>query len=317
MRTIVSGIQPTGRLHIGNYLGALKNWVTLQKNTDDKRFFFIADLHAMTDAVSASERAANVIMLTRDLLALGIDPKKSCLFLQSDVPEHTKLFWIFSTLTPMSELNKMTQYKDKSAHAPENINAGLFAYPVLQAADILLYHGTHIPVGEDQVQHVELTRVIAKKCNARYGTDFPLTQPLLTEIPRVMSLTEPTKKMSKSHGEKTCLFLTDNQDALCAKTRKATVDDAGINNLLELVRLFDNTGATYNHVKKEHAAGTLKNIELKESLAELVDMTFAHFRAEREKISDATVRRVLEQGATHAREVAHETMQRVKKSIGL
>lgn len=316
MRTIVSGIQPTGRLHIGNYLGALKNWITLQNDTAAKRFFFIADLHAMTGTVFGAERGANVISLTRDLLALGIDPKKSCLFLQSDVPEHLQLFWIFSTLTPMSELNKMTQYKDKSAHAPENINAGLFAYPVLQAADILLYNGTHIPVGEDQVQHVELTRIIAKKCNARYGTNFPLTQPLLTEIPRVMSLIEPTKKMSKSHSEKSCLFLTDNQDTLCAKTRKASVDSEGTKNLLELVRLFDDTGATHEHVKQEFDVGTLKNIELKESLAELVGATFAHFRAAREKISDATARRTLEHGAAHAREVAHDTMQRVKKSAG-
>lgn len=316
-KVIVSGIQPTGEMHIGNYLGAVKNWVDLQADPQFDRYFFIPDWHSMTIEYDPATKQRLIRNLVRDLLALGIDPDKSTLFVQSHIPEHTELCWNFLTITPMSELEKMTQFKDKSAKNTENINAGLFTYPVLQAADILMYKASVIPVGEDQVQHVELARVIAKKFNNKFGQTFPEPQAMLTQVPRVMSLLESNKKMSKSSGDKSCIYLADSPDEIAAKIRKAVTDEQGVQNLLGLVALFDDSKLTYQHLKKDFDAGELKNVELKDTLAELVANYFANFRARKEKITDADVAAALEKGRARAAAMAQKTMEEVRIKTGL
>lgn len=313
---IISGIQPTGSMHIGNYLGAVKNWVDMQADPGLERFYFIPDLHSLTVDFDPAQKQKMVRNLVRDLLALGIDPTKSNLFVQSHVPEHSELCWIFLTLTPLAELDKMTQFKDKAARHAENINAGLYTYPVLMAADILLYKPHQIPVGEDQVQHVELARVIAKKFNNKFSVLFPEPQALLTQTPRVMSLAEPTKKMSKSHGDKSCIYLTDDSDSIHDKMRKAVTDEVGVQNLLGLAQLFDANG-THQKLSAEFAAGTLKNVDLKDTLADLIANYFADFRARREEITDARITEVLEMGRAAASARAQKTMSEVRGALGL
>lgn len=314
---IVSGIQPTGQLHIGNYLGAVHNWLELQKNPEFECFFFIPDLHSITIEYDPTEKQRLTHQLVGDLLALGIDPDRVHMFVQSHIPEHTELAWIFNSITPMAELEKMTQYKDKAARNETNVNVGLFTYPILMAADILLYKATVIPVGEDQVQHVELARVIAKKFNKKFGETFPEPKSVLTKIPRVMSLAEPTKKMSKSHGEKSCIFIGDSPDVISLKLRKAVTDEHGVKNLLGLVELFDETGLTYKHLVKDAATGDLKNVELKDTLAELIAQAFAPFRTARTQISDAQIKTVLRAGHEAAARIAAHTMTDVRMKLGL
>src|SRR3989344_7752421 len=189
---VVSGIQPSGPLHIGNYLWALKNWVKIQNSGQYDCFFFIADYHSLTESYNPSEKREQIFNLAVDYLSSGLDPKKCTIFVQSQVPACTELAWIFNTLTPISELERMTQFKDKASRQVKNINLGLFDYPVLQAADILLYHGSLVPVGQDQIQHVELTRDIARRFNQKYQKEyFPLSQPLLMPLAKIMSLQEP------------------------------------------------------------------------------------------------------------------------------
>src|SRR3989339_646529 len=222
MEKIFSGIQPTGQLHLGNYLGAIKNWVDLQKKY--ACVYCIVDYHAMTIPYDPAVMPKNIINAAADLLATGVDPKKSILFVQSQVPEHTELAWILNTITPISELKRMTQFKEKSQRFQDNINLGLFAYPVLQAADILLYQTELVPVGEDQIQHVELARDIARKFNKKFGATFPEPRTLLTKTPRIMSLKDPTKKMSKSLGEDHYLALADKPEIIKDKIKRAVTD---------------------------------------------------------------------------------------------
>jgi len=230
MNILVSGIQPTGQLHLGNYLGAIKNWLELQKKY--QCFFFIADLHALTTKISAAELKKQTFEIIVDLLALGLDPKKAVIFRQSDIIGHAELTWIFNCLIPVAELNRMTQFKDKSKMQPDNINAGLLTYPVLQAADILLYKGEVVPVGEDQLQHLELSCKLARKFNHRYGQFFAEIQPILSPTPRLMSLNNPEKKMSKSLGEKSYVAIRDSKDIVSQKIKKAVADKKGVENLL-------------------------------------------------------------------------------------
>ena len=316
-KVIVSGIQPTGEMHIGNYLGAVKNWVELQADPQFDRYFFIPDWHSMTIDYEPGTKQRIIRNLVRDLLALGIDPKKSTLFIQSHIPEHTELFWTLMTLTPMSELEKMTQFKDKALKNAENINAGLFTYPVLMAADILMYKAHINPVGEDQVQHVELARVLAKKFNNKFGQTFPEPQAVLTNVPRIMSLLESDKKMSKSGGDKSCIYLSDSPAVISEKIRKAVTDEQGVQNLLGLAKLFDPTGLTYKHLNKDFAGGTLKNVELKDTLAELISNYFADFRARKEEIDDKMVDAVIAEGCSRAREMAERTMEDVRSKTGI
>ena len=324
-KIIVSGAKPSGKLHLGNYLGALKNFVDLQ----DKYhcFFFIADLHSLTSSFSAKEKERQIIEFAADFLALGIDPKKSVLFIQSHVPEHSELTWIFNCLTPFAELKRMTQFKDMSEHDPSNINVGLFDYPVLQAADILIYKPAFVPVGKDQLQHLELTRTIARTFNKRFGRTFPEPEPIITETQNIMSLANPMKKMSKSHGLKNYLALTDEPDVIKEKLSKAVTDTGkdknaamspGVKNLFLLLKQFG-TDETYKYFTEAHSKGNIKYNELKIKLAEDISSHFADFRAQRKKLlkDPERIKSIFKDGAEKARVTARKTLIEVREKIGL
>ena len=321
---LFSGIQPTGNLHIGNYLGAVKNWVTLQNSGEYDCFFSVVDYHSLTGNMTAEERREQITRTVIELLAAGIDPEKSTLFVQSHVPEHTELAWIFNSLTPMAELERMTQYKDKSTQQAKNINAGLFTYPILQAADILLYHGAHVPVGEDQVQHIELVRDVARWFNNRYGNYFPETDVVLTHIPRVKSLLEPTKKMSKSKGQGHVIELADEPESIANKLKKAVTasegeeGSPGVANLLLLLKEFGSAG-DYTKFSAAEKEGSIRYGDLKQVLAESIATYFADFRKKRAALlqDNTTVTAIMESGAKKAGDVAKETMDRVRKMVGV
>jgi len=341
---VVSGIQPSGKLHIANWAGAVRNWVELQ--TEHRCFFFIADYHQLAGNYDAGGNRQKVFDLAVDLLALGLDPKKCTLFVQSDVPEHTELCWIFNSVTPVSFLERMTQYKDKSSRQTENINAGLLDYPVLQAADILIYHGDRVPVGLDQVQHVELTRDIARFFNNKFGQTFPEAVPILTEVPKLRSLTDPLKKMSKSLGEKSYIALTDESEVIYDKIKSAVTEStgiirlseeelehrlslhdeahqdeeslrgqAGVWNLLTLLRLCGQK----EEADRILAAQPIKYSELKKLVAARIAEHFAAFREKRKKLiaRPQKIWDILEAGAKTARSAAKKTMTEVRKKTGL
>lgn len=321
---IVSGIQPTGNLHIGNYLGAVKNFVDLQNSGRYEMYIFIADLHSLTGNIDAETRKKQVLTLAAELLAIGIDPKKTTLFVQSHIQEHAELGWIFDCVTPIMELERMTQYKDKSKQQAKNINAGLYTYPVLQAADILLYHGNLVPVGQDQVQHVELTRVIARNFNKRYTEYFPEAEALLTKVPKVMSLLEPEKKMSKSLGEGHVIELCEEPEVIEKKLKRAVTatvggDKApGVVNLLMLLEKFSDKKTCDQFVSAEKD-GSIRYGDLKQAVGEAISEYFADFRtkhkallADTKKLND-----ILTSGADKARPVAMKTMSEVRKCVGL
>jgi tryptophanyl-tRNA synthetase len=343
---VVSGIQPSGSLHVGNYVGAVQNWLKLQDDARYKCHFFIADYHSITGDYDPDEKREQVLNLAMDLLALGIDPKRSVFFVQSHVPEHTELAWIFNTVTPVSFLERMTQFKDKSANQNKNINMGLFDYPVLQAADILMYMGEMVPVGVDQVQHVELTRDIARFFNNKFGDVFPETKPLLTDMPKLRSLTDPLKKMSKSLGEKSYIALTDEPEEIYDKLKRAVTETTGIMTMTEeelanAMRANDETQGgdetlrgvagvwnlfallkAFGYAEEADrilAAQPMKYGELKKLVAQRVAEYFTFFRAERKKIArdPEKVRHILAAGAEEARATAQRTMADVRKIIGI
>jgi len=323
-KIVFSAIQPTGNLHIGNYLGAVRNWVELQKNEDYECIFCIADYHAMTGDKTAQDRREQIILMAAELLALGIDPKKSTFFVQSHVPEHTELAWIFNTITPLAELERMTQFKDKSKKQAKNINTGLLTYPILQAADILMYKGNFVPVGQDQIQHVELTRDTARWFNNRYGEYFPETEALLTETPKIMSLLEPTRKMSKSYGLSHVLELADEPEVILAKLKKAVTasepgeKSPGVENLLLLLKNFaDET--VYNNFVEAEKNGTIKYGELKETLAQAIGDYFADFRENRTQYLEdrSFLATVLSEGEIKASKIAKASMKEVRHLIGI
>ena len=221
---VVSGIQPTGMVHLGNYFGALINWIELQ-NSGNECFYFIANQHAITMPHKPEELRQNCLQLVATLIAVGIDPSKSTLFLQSDVPAHTQLSWILNCLAPLGQMERMTQFKDKSEQDPHSVNLGLFTYPVLQAADILLYKPNCVPVGTDQAQHLELTRDLAHKFNTTYGDFFPLPQTLHTKTIKVVGL-DGSAKMSKSKNN--YIGLIEEPDVILKKLRSAATDPARV-----------------------------------------------------------------------------------------
>jgi len=318
---LTSGVRASSEPHIGNYLGALKQFIDYQDVHDCT--FFIVDLHTLTTPFEPKELRRNILEVAADYLALGLDPEKSTIYVQSHVPEHSELAWIFSCITPLGELYRMTQFKDKSEDvSKESINAGLLTYPVLMAADILVNKGEVVPVGEDQVQHIELARVIARKFNARFGKTFPEPKPLLTEAKRVMSLTNPDKKMSKTGGEG--ILLSDSPEDIKKKLRKAvTATDAkgkskGVENLFSLLREFG-TKEQIQFFEDAYKNNTIKFSELKDVLAEDIANYFAPFRERRKELLEnpEVIARALADGAEKARERARETMMEVKKKIGL
>jgi len=316
---ILSGIQPTGKLHIGNYLGALKNFVELQSKYES--YFFIADYHSITENYDPKIKQQQVLELATDFLAAGLDPKKCIIFVQSHIPEHTELSWILSTVTPISYLERMTQYKDKASRQKDNINTGLFTYPVLQAADILMYKANTVPVGQDQDQHVELTRQIARFFNNKFGNTFAEPKTLHTQAPKIMSLLLPDKKMSKSLGDNHCIFIDDEPEVIKQKLAKAVTDTGdgkglGAQNLLDLIKIFSPKDI-YNKFLADSKRGDLKYSELKQQLADDITKYFADFRKKKKKITEKEVEKILADGADKAQKVAKETMAEVKTKIGI
>jgi tryptophanyl-tRNA synthetase len=321
-QTVVGGIRPTNKLHIGNYLGALKHFVEVSNNPDITSYFFIVDLHAITTPFEPKELRQNTLEAAATYLAAGFNPKNSCLFAQSHLPEHSELTWIFNCITPIGELERMTQYKDKSKQHSANINAGLLDYPVLMAADILLYKPTGVTVGEDQVQHVELSREIARKFNSRFGKTFPEPQTFLRKPLRIMSLNDPDKKMSKTGDE--ALNLDDEPEEIMRKLKKAVTasepgkKSPGVENLFFLLEQFGKEEQV-NYFRDAQQQDTLKFSELKEILTKEVGDYFADFREKKKELiskPDYLVE-VLGEGARKAREVASQTLIEVKQKIGL
>lgn len=322
-KVILSGIQPSGRLHIGNYLGALRNFVQLQNLGEYGCFFMLADYHSISEDYQPKEKRRMILDLAANFLAAGLDAEKSTIFLQSQVPEHTELAWIFNCVTPVAELERMTQYKDKAQKQAKNINMGLFDYPVLQAADILIYKAAAVPIGQDQKQHLELTNVIARKFNNRFGKIFEEVKPLWTKFPKVMDLKHPEKKMSKSEPAG-CVFLDDEPADIARKIKAAVTatipgeNSPGEENLMLLLSHFGSKQAI-SHFADQRAAGTLKYSELKEELAKSMAEYFTEFREKKKELLSRPqeLARVLGGGARKAREAAGATLLEVKQKIGL
>ena len=321
--TIFSGVQPSGKLHIGNYLGALSNFVTLQDSGNYNCFFCLVDYHSISENYEPKQKQGMVLDLLANFLAAGLDPEKSTISLQSQMPEHTELAWIFDCITPVAELERMTQYKDKAQRQSKNINMGLFNYPVLMAADILIYKATAVPVGLDQKQHLELANVIARKFNNRFGEFFKEIKPLWTAFPKVMDLKRPDKKMSKSEPDG-CLFLDDGPADIQKKLKSAVTatqagqQSPGEENLMLLLAHFGQTGESA-HFFNQQKAGALKFSELKEVLAKDISDYFAEFREKKKEFLSKPdyLAQVLGDGATKARKVAAQTLFEVKQKIGL
>ncbi len=320
-QTIVSGIRASGKLHIGNYLGALKQFVELQ-NQGHNCYFFIADLHGITTPFEPKELSKNTLDVVATYLAAGIDPNKVTFFLQNHILEHATLAWIFNCITPLGELERMTQYKDKAKEHKTSINAGLLTYPTLMAADILIYKPNAVPVGDDQVQHVELSRVVARKFNHRFGKTFPEPQTFMRKPLRIMSLTDPTKKMSKTGDE--ALLLDDEPKEIHRKLKKATTASVsgkkspGEENLMLLLSNFGTDEEIRNFMNAQ-SRGILKYSELKEVLAKDIADYFADFREKKKELLSQPdyLAEVLGQGAKKARTAAQATLTEVKQRIGL
>jgi tryptophanyl-tRNA synthetase len=324
MPRVFSGIQPTGDLHLGNLLGAVQNWVEDQRTADS--FYCIVDLHALTIPKAPGEVAAKSLELAQVLLACGLDPEACTLFVQSHVPEHAQLGWLLQCVTSFGELNRMTQFKDKSAKQKDFISAGLFTYPSLQAADILLYDTDEVPVGEDQRQHIELTRDVAERFNARYGETFVLPQATIPRAgARVMDLQEPTNKMSKSaDGDAGTVLLTDDLAVTAKKFKRAVTDSdgevrydvaakPGVSNLLSILGAV--TGRSPEDLADEYTQyGPLKS-DTAEAVVELLRPIQARFRALQDDPGHTAA--LLSLGAAKAQSVAAPVLARADAAIGL
>jgi tryptophanyl-tRNA synthetase len=319
---VFSGIQPSGEPHIGNYLGAIKNWVPLQDRYEC--FFCIVDLHAITQAFEPAEMPGTVFDVAVVLMAAGLDPEKCTIFVQSDVPEHCELAWVFTTVTPLGELERMTQYKDKASREG-SVLAGLLNYPVLQAADILLYHASLVPVGEDQVQHIELTREIARKWNAHFGEYFPEPQALVSRVRRVMGL-DGQAKMSKSLGNTVGLLESPEETwdrirvALTdpARVRRTDPGNPNVCNIFSLHRYFSSEADMAWAEEGCRSAG-IGCIECKRRLTENMVAELGPIRERALALRERPeyVYDVLAAGARHCREIAAQTMADVRERMGL
>ncbi len=322
---ILSGIQPTGFLHIGNYLGAIKQWIKFQEKNE--AFFFIADLHSLTIPYNPVDLQKRIQETATEYLAAGLDPKKSVLFVQSHIPEHTELCWLLNTVCPVGDLQRMTQYKEKSQQFKKDINAGLLNYPILQAADILIYKANQVPVGKDQVQHIELTRTIAKRFNQKFSKVFVLPEPYLSHAgAKIMALNNPEKKMSKSLGPASYVSLFEEPTTIKKKVMSAVTDAGreikydpskkpGISNLLTIYSLFSEK--TINSLEKEFKQKGYS--DLKKELAQLLIEKLEPFRTKREELLSNSPRpeKVLNQGARKAQKIAQSTLKEAKKAMGL
>lgn len=324
---VFSGIQPTGTLHIGNYFGAIRNWASLQEDHDC--VYCIVDYHAIIAEIDPQVLRAASRSMALDLIACGIDPQRTILFTQSAVPEHAELAWILGCVTGYGDLTRMTQFKDKSA-GKEFISAGLFIYPVLQAADILLYRAAGVPVGEDQVQHLELSRRIARRFNARFGEFFPEPEPIVGKGARIMSLADPTIKMSKSAGEAHYIGVMEDERSIRGKIRSAVTDigleagtimSPGVANLFEVLDLSrellgDRSVAA--ELRAEFQSGKLMYSHLKDAVFEsLMEVLRPIGQRRRELEASGTVEDILREGADKARVIARENITKVREMAGL
>src|SRR5919112_332666 len=322
-KRIFSGAQPTGNLHIGNYLGALRNWVDLQH--DYESFFCVVNLHAITIPQDPKLLAAKTREVARIYLAAGIDPKVSTVFVQSDVKEHAELAWILNGVVRVGELERMTQYKDKAKKQKENVLAGLLTYPALMAADILLYHTDLVPVGQDQRQHLELTRDIAERFNRDFGETFRLPDAFIPKVgARIQALDDASKKMSKSdENANGSITLMDDPDAVRRKFKRAVTDSGSeirfdqsrpaITNLLAIYQLL--TGRAPDEIES-HFEGK-GYAQLKSELAEATVEFLRPFQERVRAISDEELSRILRGGADKARAIAAETMRQGKERMGI
>jgi len=326
---VVSGIQPTGNLHLGNYLGAIRRWVKMQD--EGECIFFLADLHAITVYNDPAKLRENVNAMAAALIACGVDPDRAILFNQARVPAHAELAWLLNCTARMGWLNRMTQWKDKAGKNREGASVGLFDYPVLQAADVLLYHATHVPVGEDQKQHLELARDIATKFNTDYGVElFTLPEPLIgAEAARIMSLRDGTAKMSKSDpSDMSRINLTDEDDAIAQKIRKARTDPAPLPDSFDalaerpearnLVTIFAALADRSPQSVVEEFAGQGFGA-FKPALADLLIATIAPIRARlaQFRADSATLDGYLKAGAARAASLAAPTLEAAYAALGL
>ncbi|MBI2472264.1 MAG: tryptophan--tRNA ligase [Planctomycetes bacterium] len=322
-KRLFSGIQPSGDVHIGNYLGAIRNWVRMIDQYDC--IFCIVDYHAITIEYKPEDMQKRILNAAAVNIAAGLDPNRCIIFVQSHVPEHTELAWILNTVTPMGHLERMTQFKDKSKQHRENINAGLFTYPVLQAADILLYKGEAVPVGEDQVQHIELCREIARKFNMRYGETFPDPMEILSEAPRIMGLDGKTK-MSKSLGN--YISLVESPESIWKKLSTSVTDenrkrrtDRGnpdICNLFTLHKYFSKK-EQIDRINVVCRSAEIGCIECKKILSENIveALTPIRYRYEQLIKNPDALSDILHTGAKKCKNMAENTMSEVKKKMGL
>ena len=324
-KVMVSGIQPSGDLHIGNYLGPLRHWPEMIEEYDC--YFFLADLHTITVRQEPAELRRRVLNLLASYIACGLDPEKCTLFIQSHVPAHSQLSWVLNCYTMFGELSRMTQFKDKSARNADNINAGLFTYPVLMAADILIYQPDFVPVGEDQRQHVEICRDIANRFNGIYGDVFKIPEPRIQKVgARIMSLSTPDKKMSKSQPEG-CVFLMDKPEDIMRKFKRAVTDsDAercvryapeekpGVANLMQIYSSV--TGKSYAEIEREFDGKGYG--AFKPAVGEAVVECLRPIREETERLlkDKAYLESVYRTGAEKAAYVANKTLRKVYKKVG-
>ena len=324
-KVMLSGIQPSGDLHLGNYLGAVKNWAALVEEFDC--YYFMADLHSITVRQNPAELRRRSVAQLAQYIACGLDPEKNTLFIQSHVHEHAELGWILNCYTMFGELSRMTQFKDKCAKNADNINGGLFTYPALMAADILLYQADYVPVGEDQKQHCELTRDIAMRFNNIYGETFKVPEPYIPKVgARIMSLGNPTSKMSKSDPQG-CVFLMDKPEEIARKFKRAVTDSdtencvryapeekPGVANLMSIYSSV--TGKSFPEIEKEFE-GKGYGV-FKPAVGEAVIETLRPVREEAERMlaDKAYLQQVYTEGAQKASYIARKTLRKVYKRIG-
>ena len=329
MKNVLSCVQPTGDLHLGNYFGAVQNWVRIQG--DYKCFYGVVDYHSMTMPYNPAQLRENTWKMVFYLLACGIKPEN--LFIQSLVPEHVELSWILSCTTSYGELTRMTQFKDKTDQLRETdkdafVSLGLFAYPVLQAADILIYHADYVPVGKDQEQHLELSRNIAQRFNHQFGKEyFVHPEPLFTETPKILSPADPTKKMSKSLGEKHYINLFGEENRIRKQIKSAVTDtgetaagemSVGVKNLFELLRACNNMEA-HNSLILDYQAGALRYSDLKESVANAVVALVNPFREQLAALQAdrKNVEAQIQASSAEIRKRAQQTLREVRDITGL
>jgi tryptophanyl-tRNA synthetase len=321
-QTVFSGIQPTGDMHIGNYLGALRNWVALQDSYDT--IYCVVDMHATTVPYDPQELHDSRTLTAKLLMAVGVDPSRSLLYFQSQVPQHAELSWILGSMTPLGALNRMTQYKEKAEKAGQML--GLYSYPVLMAADIMVHKAHAVPVGDDQTQHLELTRDLAERFNNRFGETFPIPEQITPKRgARIMSLQDPTAKMSKSDGDpRGSVLLLDSADTIVKKLKSAVTDSerevsydrekkAGISNLLDILSIY--TGRSVGDLVDEYADAGYGAFKL--TVAEAVAEGLAPIRTAFNALEDDEVERIMARGALDARTRAEQEMADVRTKVGL